>query len=171
MLNAQNGRIRVLAASALVIGLVLGGGAAASATGTDGAATLSTASVQDLPSKQEIAAQFTAWDAAIATGNSQTVANRYGHGAVLLPTLSNRVRTDRAGIVDYFNHFLENKPRGRILQSIITIQGPHSAVDTGTYRFTFANGSTTDARYTFVYEKRNGHWVIINHHSSKMPEG
>lgn len=159
----------MFAAPALIAGLVLGGGAAASATSTDGAA-LGPAGWK-MPSKPEIAAQFTAWEATLATGNSELVANRYGQGAVLLPTLSNRLRTDRAGIVDYFDHFLENKPRGRILQRHITIQGPHAAVDTGTYRFSFANGTSTDARYTFVYEKRNGQWVIINHHSSKMPEG
>ncbi|MGW0517708.1 SgcJ/EcaC family oxidoreductase [Crossiella sp. NPDC003009] len=158
MFKAHQGRFRIFAAGTLVAGLVLGGGVVASASGRQ-------------PSKQEVAAQFLAWDATLATGNSQLVANRYGNGAVLVPTLSNRVRMDRAGIVDYFNHFLENKPRGHILRSHITVQGSHSAVDTGTYRFTFANGTSTDARYTFVYEKRNGRWVIINHHSSKMPEG
>ena len=49
-----------------------------------------------------------------------------------------------------------------------------SAVDAGVYTFTLTNpdGSTrkVQARYTFVYEKRDGQWLIINHHSSAMPE-
>ncbi|GAE50948.1 calcium/calmodulin-dependent protein kinase II association-domain-containing protein, partial [Xanthomonas arboricola pv. pruni str. MAFF 311562] len=49
-----------------------------------------------------------------------------------------------------------------------------SAVDAGVYTFTLTDkdGKKTDvqARYTFVYEKRDGKWLIINHHSSAMPE-
>ncbi len=83
------------------------------------------------------------------------------------------MRTDRAEIVDYFSHFLQNKPQGEILESHIKILGPTAAIDTGTYRFTLTTDGqqrTVDARYTFVYEKVGDEWLIVNHHSSAMPE-
>ncbi|MGP4000739.1 SgcJ/EcaC family oxidoreductase [Streptomyces sp. 8N706] len=124
---------------------------------------------------EEIRAQFDLWQAALATGDPERVADRYAPDAVLVPTMSNRIRTDRDGIVDYFKHFLAQKPEARITRSVVRVLDENSAVDTGTYRFTLTdeNGSerTVDARYTFVYEKKAGNWLMINHHSSAMPEG
>jgi uncharacterized protein (TIGR02246 family) len=126
-----------------------------------------------LPTNQEVAVLFDRWNQALATGNPELVADRYASDAVLLPTVSNEVRADRAGIVDYFEHFLENEPNGQILESNVKVLGPTDAIDAGTYRFTLtADGqqSTVDARYTFVYEKVGDEWLIVNHHSSAMPE-
>ena len=48
------------------------------------------------------------------------------------------------------------------------------AIDAGIYTFTLTkNGQEQEvqARYNFVYERQNdGEWLIINHHSSAMPE-
>ena len=86
--------------------------------------------------------------------------------------MSNQVRTTRAGIVDYFEHFLKSRPQGTILESHVTFLNRNAAIDTGTYRFSLNGGqSTVDARYTFVYERVGGTWLIVNHHSSAMPEG
>ena len=41
---------------------------------------------------------------------------------------------------------------------------------TGIYEFTFADGSKTKGRYSYVYTYENGKWMISNHHSSIMPE-
>ncbi|MCQ4043017.1 SgcJ/EcaC family oxidoreductase [Streptantibioticus rubrisoli] len=128
-----------------------------------------------LPSRGQIAALFDQWNAALATGDPSRVADLYAPDAVLLPTVSDRIRTNRAEIVDYFRHFLESKPVGRIQRRVINILGPTAAVDTGLYQFTLtkANGtkSKVDARYTFVYALRGGRWLIINHHSSVLPTG
>ena len=47
------------------------------------------------------------------------------------------------------------------------------AINTGYYtRTTKQNGVEvkTPARFSFVYEKRGGQWLIVNHHSSAFPQ-
>ncbi|MEA9691918.1 SgcJ/EcaC family oxidoreductase, partial [Xanthomonas campestris] len=73
-----------------------------------------------------------------------------------------------------FEMFLTKKPKGVINYRTVRLLDDDSAVDAGVYTFTLTdkNGKKSDvqARYTFVYEKRDGKWLIINHHSSAMPE-
>ncbi|MFF3207575.1 SgcJ/EcaC family oxidoreductase [Streptomyces sp. NPDC002962] len=128
------------------------------------------------PTEKQIAALFDGWNSALRTGDAEIVADRYAADAVLLPTVSNKVRTDRAGIVDYFEHFLHNKPVGKKVQTIVDVLDRDSAIDTGVYAFTLTDPDTgrkrvVEARYTYEYEKRDGVWKIVNHHSSAMPEG
>jgi len=125
------------------------------------------------PAPAQIQALFADWNTALATGDAQKVADRYAPNAVLLPTVSNQVRSTRAEIVDYFEHFLQNKPSGTILDSHVAVLNADDAIDAGTYRFALTKDgkpTTVDARYTFVYEKVDGKWLIVNHHSSAMPE-
>jgi hypothetical protein len=49
-----------------------------------------------------VAEQFYVWNSALATLDPEKVADCYAPDSVLLPTVSNQVRTDRAGKVDYF---------------------------------------------------------------------
>lgn len=145
-------------------------------TVTAGVGTAGAEAAPKKPSKKEIAALFDGWNKTLRTGDSKKVADRYAKDAVLLPTVSNKIRTDRAGIVDYFDHFLENKPVGRKTKTIINVLDADSAIDTGSYYFVLTDPKTgekrrVDARYTYEYEKRDGVWKIVNHHSSMMPEG
>jgi uncharacterized protein (TIGR02246 family) len=125
------------------------------------------------PTEAEIDALFDRWNAAVETGDPEKVAALYAPDAVLLPTLSPEIRTDHDGIADYFEHFLAKNPSGERTESVIKVLDKHTAIDTGLYTFTFtaADGTQTfaDARYTFVYEKVHGRWLIINHHSSLVP--
>ncbi|SEQ70344.1 conserved hypothetical protein [Streptomyces sp. yr375] len=128
------------------------------------------------PTKKQIAALFDGWNAALKTGDPKKVADRYAKDAVLLPTVSNKIRTDRAEIIDYFDHFLPNTPVGTKIETHINILDSNSAIDTGIYKFNLTNHETRKksevvARYTYEYEKRDGVWKIVNHHSSMMPEG
>ncbi|NGO06539.1 SgcJ/EcaC family oxidoreductase [Streptomyces sp. HC44] len=126
------------------------------------------------PSKEQIAALFDQWNAALQTGDAEKVAARYAPDAVLLPTASPKIRTDHDEIVDYFDHFLLKKPKGEKLRSVIEILDNNSAIDAGLYEFHITDPetgkkSTLEARYTYEYEKRDGKWLIVNHHSSVLP--
>jgi uncharacterized protein (TIGR02246 family) len=124
--------------------------------------------------QQEITALFERWNASLATHDADKVTTNYAPDAVLLPTVSNRPRTDSAGIKDYFVHFLERNPQGTIDSRTIRI-GCNTASDVGTYTFKLSGKTpgtteTVKARYSFIYELRDGKWVIVHHHSSAMPE-
>src|SRR6266705_1559019 len=104
------------------------------------AATLLTVQAEDTmtctkTSAQDIAALFDRWNAALATLDPDKVVALYAPDAVLLPTVSNKPRTNHEEIRDYFVHFLEKKPQGKIDFRIIKI-GCNSALDTGLYTFT-----------------------------------
>ena len=127
-------------------------------------------------SKQQIAGLFDQWNRTLQTGDPEKVADLYASDAVLLPTVSNKVRADRAAVVDYFEHFLANKPVGKKIETHVNVLDGNSALDAGVYQFTLTDPKTGEksvvkARYTYEYEKRGGEWLIVNHHSSKMPEG
>ncbi|MFC9683145.1 SgcJ/EcaC family oxidoreductase [Streptomyces sp. NPDC056948] len=127
--------------------------------------------------KAQVLGLFDNWNAALRTGDPEKVADLYAKDAVLLPTVSDNVRTDRAEIVDYFEHFLRNKPHGKKIESVVNVLDRDTVIDTGVYEFALTDpksGEKSDvkARYTYAYEKQpNGTWLIVNHHSSKMPEG
>lgn len=123
--------------------------------------------------EDEIKALFERWNAALATLDPEEVSAEYAHDAILLPTLSDIPRTNHDEIKDYFVHFLQKKPQGKINTRTIKI-GCNIASDTGLYTFTIheKNGKTktVQARYSFVYEYDDDQWLIEHHHSSLMPE-
>jgi len=118
----------------------------------------------------EIAELFNTWNQAIQTGDPKQVAALYAEDAILLPTVSNQVRHNHAEIEDYFVHFLSKGPVGTIDEANIRVFG-EIAISSGVYTFTFTDGATVQARFTYVYRKNADKWMIIEHHSSQMPEG
>jgi uncharacterized protein (TIGR02246 family) len=123
--------------------------------------------------EREIAGLFDRWNAALATGKPAEVARLYASNAVLAPTVSNEVRDTPEKIEDYFTHFLQLKPQGTVNYRQIRVLDENTALDAGVYTFAVTqNGAPAkvQARYTYLYEKVNGEWKIMNHHSSAMPE-
>ena len=121
-------------------------------------------------SKNEIRDLFETWNKALQTGNPKTVAELYEYNAILLPTVSNKVRHTHEEIEDYFVHFLAKEPVGKIDEENIRTFGD-IAINSGVYTFTFKDGQSVTARFTYVYRWNGQDWKIVEHHSSQMPEG
>ena len=120
-------------------------------------------------SEKEIASLFDRWNKSLQTGNARKVVANYAKRSILLPTVSNTPRLTPEAKVDYFEHFLQKKPVGKIDSRMIEIDC-NTAFDAGLYTFTFGDGSQVKARYTYTYKWNGKQWLITSHHSSAMPE-
>jgi uncharacterized protein (TIGR02246 family) len=100
--------------------------------------------------------------------------SRYAQDGILLPTVSNRVRTSTEEIEEYFSNFLTLQPFGKIDDSNVRLLAEDTAINSGVYTFDLVkDGKPTkvQARFSFTYKRLDdGQWYIVDHHSSGMPE-
>ncbi|KAG7669622.1 hypothetical protein Ndes2526B_g05964 [Nannochloris sp. 'desiccata'] len=115
---------------------------------------------------------FDLWNEALATKDPAVVTARYMHDGeygVLVPTLSNVVRSTEEGINDYFVEFLAKDPIGEITELYASEHDGYTFAS-GLYDFTLTTDgvtSVTPARFTYVFDDE---CMIVKHHSSQMPE-
>jgi hypothetical protein len=139
--------------------------------------------------RAQIKQAYTDWVKAVETakGNATQVAALYAPNAILLPTLSPEIKIKlsndtsqelydftQADIREYFIAFTKLKDIQATTEQLYTQIFNDVAINTGLYTFEYLDeqGNKIDvpARFTFVYEKIGDKWLIINHHSSYLPE-
>lgn len=111
------------------------------------------------------------WIDTLKTLDPNQMVSLYHHDAVLLPTLDSVIRDTPEKIKDYFNLFLAKEPKCSI-QEMKEINLSDAAVSVvGHYGFSFKDGSTADARFTYIFTKNTSsdQWAISHHHSSLQP--
>jgi uncharacterized protein (TIGR02246 family) len=123
--------------------------------------------------KTDVAAATLGWGQAIGGGDPEKVLPLYSDDAVLWGTLSSTVRSDRAGLRDYFVTAFKVLPGLTVAfgEQLIRVYG-NAAVNTGYYTFSYVKdgeAKTLPARYSFTYVKNGERWLIVDHHSSAMP--
>ena len=93
----------------------------------------------------------------------------YHSEAILLPTLDSEIRNTPKLINEYFITFLKKEPQCTI-QEAKEIKISESAVAlAGHYSFKFKDNSSANARFTYLFSKKNDEWKISHHHSSLQP--
>jgi len=130
-------------------------------------------------SKDERAIQnvYRAWCSAVAVsmGNPKTMTKFYAPDAILLPTLSPKLLVNKnKGLDPYFISFTGHKNIKCATNKLLVQLYGDLAISSGLYTFTYLDqhgqNITLPARFNFVYKKNDGHWLIVNHHSSLLPK-
>ena len=123
-------------------------------------------------SRASLAEATAEWVAAYNSRDGARIAGLYDRDAVLWGTVSASLRADPAGVADYFKD-APKRPDARvsISRQEDRVYGD-IGVSTGTYTFTDVRDGknvTNPARFSFVFRKRAGRWLIVDHHSSRLP--
>ena len=124
-------------------------------------------------SKEEVAAATAKWAEVFVLEDPAPILALYDKEGVLWGTLSPTRRDDPAAIRDYFEKAFKALPGHKVTfgDQHIRVYGD-TAINTGYYTFSFVKdgeAKSLPARYSFVYVKQNGNWLIVDHHSSKVP--
>lgn len=123
--------------------------------------------------KQTARANFAIWNDALKTGDAKKVATLYAETSTFLPTLNGEFKKGPSQAEEYFHHFLEKNPNGKIVEDEVQILSPTCYLHSGMYNFEVGpdeKREIVEARFSFVWEKDgNGEWKIIHHHSSVRP--
>jgi uncharacterized protein (TIGR02246 family) len=122
--------------------------------------------------KQDVEAATAQWVSAFNRKSVADIVALYANDAVFFGTTSPVLRDSPTLVQDYF------KTLPTLGDSVISV-GDHRvqlfgdvAINTGVYtRTSTQDGKVVQnpARFTFVYQKRQGKWLIVEHHSSVMP--
>jgi uncharacterized protein (TIGR02246 family) len=122
--------------------------------------------------EDDVAAALQAWAAAYDSRSPARIAALYAADAVFFGTSSPVLRDTPALIADYFkNMAAQPQARVEITSSKLQLWGD-LATASGVYTFTDVRNGTNvrrPARFTFVFQRQSGRWLIVDHHSSAMP--
>jgi uncharacterized protein (TIGR02246 family) len=133
-----------------------------------GGSTLAPAGPQD-----EIAATTQVWVDAYNSRDPERITSLYDPEAVLWGTSAKTISPSPAAIAEYFKD-AGKRPHARVTlgEQHIRVYGD-VGINTGYYTFSNVRDGetvTVPSRYTFVYRNRDGKWLIVDHHSSRVPE-
>lgn len=124
--------------------------------------------------KRLVRENFNRWNNALLTGDAKAVADLYSRKSTFLPTVSPEFKKGVDEAEDYFKHFLEKNPSGKIVSEAIQPISSSAYLHSGTYDFEIGpedNRTIVEARFTFLWQKSySGGWKIAHHHSSVKPK-
>lgn len=121
-------------------------------------------------SEDEVRATAQAWVEGIGKGDADYMVSLYDKDAILHGTVSPVLRQGAELIREYFAATVANPPTMAFVEPMHIRVFGDTAVNTGNYVTRFGTNDPLTLRYSFVYRKVGDKWLIVDHHSSRMPE-
>ena len=113
------------------------------------------------------------WIDLVSQQKTDEVVGLYAEDGLLLGTFSDEIRVGEVKIREYFEYFLAKNPNASVIDSKTHVVDENNFSVNGFYDFEVdgSNGQRelAHARFTFVFQKQNGTFKILSHHSSVMP--
>lgn len=122
----------------------------------------------------EIKQTTAAWIDAFNVRDAQRIGMLYAPDAVFWGTVSPTIRITPAQVLAYFDASVARSPKLRIgvHEQHVRVYDD-TATNSGVYISRNPQPGGGDllnvSRFTFVYQRREGQWLIVAHHSSRMP--
>ncbi len=125
--------------------------------------------------QEELEKAYNNWATALSSANPDNIVSLYGEESILLATIHPEPISNQQDRRDYFAKLMKNPNLKVTLNSSIFQQiSDNAGIVSGIYTFSFTDKDervkTIPARFSFVFTKEGGKWLISNHHSSKIPE-
>ena len=122
---------------------------------------------------QQVAAATDAWRAAYDSRDPKRITAQYASDAALWGTNLKAIAVTPAAVAEYFKD-APARPDARVIFNEQNIRVyDHLALNSGTYTFNgVRDGKPTmsPARFSFAFRKIEGKWLIVDHHSSRLPQ-
>ena len=124
-------------------------------------------------SRRQVAAATDEWRAAYDSREPKRITALYAADAALWGTTLKAIATTPAAIADYFKG-APARPDARVVfgEQNIRVYGD-LALNSGTYSFNGVRDGkaiSLSARFSLAFRRQEGKWMIVDHHSSWLPQ-
>lgn len=114
------------------------------------------------------------WKTSVEAADMDAIMALYAQDAIMISTFAQKPLTERKQIEGFFQMVVVNPDiKVEILESHPRTYDK-MATNSGRYALSYTQEGeqvVVPARYTFVYKLDNGKWMVVEHHSSRMPVG
>ncbi len=123
--------------------------------------------------KQVIVEAMATWAREFSAAKSNSIASLYAPEASLWGTFSPVIRATPESVQNYFSDIFNYDNRKVVFNDFNIRFYGDTAISSGGYTFSLVRAGqklVIPARYSFTYVKQDGCWLIVEHHSSEVPE-